>query len=485
MLASKVENNSEVALNNQKPAVNAARYLAAKVLEDVAVNNKYANLVLPGALREEQRTNRGFSFRDAAFTSELVYGTIRRQMTLDFALSKHSAKPLEDLDKSVLVSLRLGAYQILYLRVPEHAAVAETVEVARTLAGEGAAKFVNAVLRSLLREGKENIFARIDALGSGATRLSVEHSHPQWIVESYANALKARGLPEEDLEAALAANNEAAAVTLVARPGLIEPKDLAKDAETILDTTTSQGLLSEYAVIIASGDPGALPPIRDGRAAVQDEGSQFAAIVLSETPLEGSDSNWLDLCAGPGGKSALLAAIGSDRGVTVTANEINPRRARLVERSARALSNVTVVNEDGTTFSPGHSFDRVLVDSPCLGLGSLRRRPESRWRHLQTDLDDLVPLQQKLLDQGIALARSGGVIAWVTCSPHTDETIAQVERVLKSKPVELLDGAALAQTLVPVDLDLGGGGDVAAKTIQLWPHKHGTDAMFIALMRKL
>lgn len=462
----------------------AARLLAAKVLVDVEVNATFANLVLPRALREEQTSNRNFSFRDSAFAAELVYGTIRQQGFLDFALATHCSTPLATLDPAVLVCLRLGAYQLLFLRVPDHAAVGESVEVARALAGQGPARFVNGVLRSLQREGEERIEARIAAIGDDDARLAARYSHPGWIVKAFAEALEARGLDRDELPAALEANNRSPQVTLVARPGLITTSELAQEAEDVLGVHTSQGLMSEYSVILDQGDPGALPSVRSGRAGVQDEGSQFAAMLLAEAPLDGPDRRWLDLCAGPGGKSALLGALGQSRGVRVVANEVNPRRARLVERSVQALTNVEVVVGDGRRVTADVPYDRVLVDAPCLGLGSLRRRPESRWRHLSSDLDELAGLQAELLQAGISLVRPGGLVAWVTCSPHVDETLSQVDRVMAAGEVDLVDAASLAQRLTPEELQLGSGSEIASKTVQLWPHRHGTDAMFIALLRR-
>lgn len=466
-----------------KPGV-AARLIAAQTLEKVDKEGAYANLVLPRALRREQSDNPKFSFRDAALTSELVYGTVRQQALLDFVLGLHSSQPLSEIDAPVLAALRLGAYQILFMRIPEHAAVSETVNVAKITAGERPARFVNAVLRSLLREGKEEALARAENIQDPHARLATLHSHPGWLVTAFEEALAARGIPEEELGEALAANNVAAQVTLVARPGLIEPAELAEEVNDVLGQPTIQGALSPYALTMAGGDPGALPSVRSGVAAVQDEGSQFAAFLLAEAPLEGPDKKWLDLCAGPGGKSALLAAIGAERGVELVANEMNPARAQLVERSTQALSNVKVEVKDGTKFGRPGQFDRVLVDAPCLGMGSLRRRPESRWSHAPSDLDNLVPLQERLLDEGVQSAREGGLIAWVTCSPHPKETISQVDRALRKGNLELVDAVEVASSLTYDDLRLGTGGPIASKTVQLWPHRHGTDAMFIALLEK-
>lgn len=480
--------------HRESKSVDAPRLLAARALVSIDEDGQFANLLLPRMLREEQSSNPRFSPQDAAFVSELVYGTTRRQRTLDQILTPLSTKPLAELDAPVRACLRLGAYQLMYMRVPDHAAVSETVSVARELSGEGPSKTVNAVLRSLLRLGTDEALARAVDSVPRQYRVGVEQSHPHWIVDAFRESLRLRGFPEATLAEALEANNTAAQVTLAARPGLVDPQDLAEEAEDVLRVSAHQGNLAETSVILGGGDPGALPSLRSGDAGVQDEGSQFAALLLANAPLgAGSDSRWLDLCAGPGGKAALLAAVAKERGATVTANEVSPRRARLVERSAQALDNVTVTVQDGREILGEGIYDRVLVDAPCLGLGSLRRRPESRWRHSESDLDELLPLQRGLLDAGIRLARPGGVIAWVTCSPHRSETVDQVARVLESGQVTLLDVYDVAACLTPEDLRATGvipeglaptTRTVLQRSLQLWPHIHKTDAMYIALLKK-
>ncbi len=470
-----------------------ARLVAAEALLEVEEQDRFANLVLPKLLKAEQLSNPRFTAQDAAFTSELVYGTVRRRRTLDAVLAPLSKRPLDQLDPPVRVCLRLGAYQLLYMRVPDHAAVSETVSVARKLCGDGPSRTVNAVLRSLLREGSEDAIDRAVEREGGRSKLGVRHSHPDWMVDALRESLRLRGL-EDQIQSALEANNHAAQVTLAARPSLVEAADLAHEAEDILGTAAHQGNLTESAVIIAGGDPGALPSIRSGHAGVQDEGSQLAAALLAAAPVQGSpDRNWLDLCAGPGGKAALLASIGSERGATVTANELIPHRARLLERSVRALPNVEVVVADGRALKSDHLFDRTLIDAPCLGLGSLRRRPESRWRHSRSDLDDLVPLQWELLTAGVKLTRPGGVVAWVTCSPHPDETVEQVAHALEALPLRLINAHKVAELVTPFDLAPpateepvvpAGYQEIIDETVQLWPHIHGTDAMFIALFSR-
>ncbi|MFZ1381990.1 MAG: transcription antitermination factor NusB [Scrofimicrobium sp.] len=475
-------------------SVDAPRLLAARALVSIDEDAQFANLLLPKMLREEQSANPRFSPQDAAFVSELVYGTTRRQRTLDQVLTPLSTKPLDQLDAPVRACLRLGAYQLMYMRVPDHAAVSETVSVARELSGDGPSKTVNAVLRSLLRQGTDEALTKAVDSVPRQYRLGIEQSHPDWIVDAFRESLRLRGFPETTVGEALEANNTAAQVTLAARPGLVDPQDLAEEAEDVLRVSAYQGNLAETSVILSGGDPGALPSLRAGDAGVQDEGSQFAALLLAGAPLgPGPDSKWLDLCAGPGGKAALLAAVAKQRGATVTANEVSPRRARLIERSVQALDNVTVTVEDGREIEGEDLYDRVLVDAPCLGLGSLRRRPESRWRHSESDLDELLPLQRGLLDAGIRLARPGGVIAWVTCSPHRSETVDQVARVVEDGGVSLLNVYDVAAGLTLEDLrgavsvpeGLAPTPEaVLLSSLQLWPHIHKTDAMYIALLKK-
>jgi len=486
-----------------------ARRVAYQVLRQVD-DGAYANLVLPRMLREARREVSGFTSRDAAFASELVYGTLRTRGRLDWVIARHVTRPLEDLDPEVRDLLRLGAHQLLDMRVPDHAAVAATVDLAREMTTAGPAGMVNAVLRALTREGGDAIAADIDAIEDPDERLAVHHAHPRWMIEAFRDALGAHGYPSDDgeLEDLLAADNRAPLVALVARPGLMDPADLADEAQDLLHTRVAPGDVSPLAVLLESGDPAALPSVRSGRAGAQDEGSQLAALATAAAPLipapgvvGAPDRLWLDLCAGPGGKAAVLGALADGRGAHLVANEVHPHRARLIERTIRALAEdtVEVVSADGRSFGgprtpwPEGTFDRVLVDAPCTGMGSLRRRPESRWRRLESDLDELVALQSALLDRAVTLVRPGGVLAYVTCSPHRRETRDQVERLLTTGAVELLDSPAVAQTAAAGPLGVPEGAGVVTgrrgrpapgRTLQLWDHRQGTDLMFIALMRR-
>ena len=405
--------------------------------------------------------------RDAAFVTELVSGTIRRQGTYDAILAACVDRPLSKVEAKVLDALRLGAHQLLSMRVPPHAAISTTVDLVRAKVGSGAAGFSNAVLRQVTEHELEEWIGKVapDPEVSPTRYASVAYSHPQWVVEELRQAV---GWPE--LHRLLEADNEPPKVTLVARPGRAERAELPGDPTP----------WSAYGTILPGGDPGAVPAVAEGRAGVQDEGSQLVALALAAASLDGPDELWLDLCAGPGGKAALLAGLAAGRGARLVASELQPHRSRLVARNLAGADGVLgIVSADGTRppWRPG-TFDRVLVDAPCTGLGALRRRPEARWRRKPDDLVNLVLLQRSLLAAALDLTRPGGVVLYATCSPVLSETRAVVESLLETRADVGLENA---DALVPGIPDCAGP---IPGTVQLWPHRHGTDAMFLALLRK-
>lgn len=456
----------------------------------------YANLELQRILRAARLHG-----RDAAFATELAYGTLRGQGLYDAVIARGAGRPVAQIDPPVLATLRLGAHQLLGMRVPGHAAVAETVGLAREVNGAGAAGFVNAVLRRVSERTRDEWLASLLPEGTDdVDRLALTHSHPQWVVRALRSALVADGAPTgvptgatseaepardaegtdpaAAVEALLAADNEPPLVAVCARPGVAWVEDL-------VEAGADPSALSPVGVVLPGGEPGEWPAIRDGRAAVQDEGSQLLALALADVPLEGPDERWLDLCAGPGGKAGLLAALAASRGGMLVANEVSEHRARLVERSVAAVveagGDVDVRVGDGREVGAAEpvAYDRVLVDAPCSGLGSLRRRPESRWRRTPADVTALAPLQRDLLRSALDAVRVGGVVGYATCSPHLPETRAVVDDVLRGRDdVELLDAAEAMQAVALAPLHLTG------PYAQLWPHVHGTDAMFLALLRR-
>ncbi len=435
------------------------------MLAAVREHDAYANLVLPPLLRSRDITG-----RDAAFATELVSGTLRRRGSYDAVLAACSSRPLDAVDPAVLDALRLGAHQVLGMRVPAHAAVGTTVDLVRDRVGQRPAGFANAVLRTVTGHDLDSWLRRVapDPAADPVGHAAVVHSHPRWVVEALGAALG------EDPETLLAADNMAPKVTLVALPGRAEVAELGGRPSA----------MSPYAATLEGGDPREVPAVAQGRARVQDEGSQLVAEALAQATLEGRDARWLDLCAGPGGKAALLAALATERGGRLLAVERQPHRAALVASATAAVREglVGVLVADGTrpAWRDG-DVDRVLVDAPCSGLGALRRRPESRWRRRPEDLEALVPLQRALLDTALDSVRPGGVVAYVTCSPVLAETAEVVAATLEARAdADLEDAAPLFRgvpDLRPERMRLPG-------TVQLWPHLHGTDAMFFALLRR-
>jgi len=442
-----------------------ARRAAFEVLKAVRVKDAYTNLVLPHQLGKYRLTG-----RDAAFATELASGTIRQQGTYDAILAACTDRPLSSTQAKVLDLLRLGCHQLLSMRVPPHAAISTTVDLVRSESGPGASGFANAVLRRVSAHDLDDWMTRLDA--DRATRFS----HPPWVVDAFTDALAAVGAPHE-LDALLAADNAPPAVTLVARPGRSTPAELGGEPTPY----------SPFGVRSAGGSPADVGAVAEGRAGVQDEGSQLVAHALAAAPLEGDDARWLDLCAGPGGKAALLAALAASRGARLVAGEVQPHRAELVRRALAGADGVEeVVVADGTAppWEPG-SFDRVLVDAPCTGLGALRRRPEARWRRRPEDLRDLVPLQRALLDSALDLVRPGGVVVYATCSPVAAETRDVLGSVLVARDdVTLGDAEALMTADAGLRADVPDCQGPLTGTVQLWPQRHRTDAMFVALLRK-
>jgi 16S rRNA (cytosine967-C5)-methyltransferase len=445
-----------------RPGLDPARLAALEVLKAVRVDGAYTNLVLPSVLRQH-----GLTGRDAAFVTELVSGTIRRRGTYDAILAACVDRPLSKVEAKVLDALRLGTHQLLSMRVPSHAAISTTVDLVRAKVSSGAGGFANAVLRQVARQELPEWIDRVapDPRVAPTRFASIAYSHPRWIVDELRSAVG----PEELFDL-LAADNEPPRVTLVARPGRSTREELPGESTAY----------SPYGVVLEGGDPGQVPAVAEGRAGVQDEGSQLVAVALAAAHVDGPDQCWLDLCAGPGGKAALLAALAAQRGASLVAAERQEHRAGLVRRALRgADGTLGVVTSDGTAppFAPG-TFDRVLVDAPCTGLGALRRRPEARWRRRADDLLGLVLLQRRLLSQAVELARPGGVVLYATCSPVLSETRGVVTSVLEGRDdVRLEDATALLPGVPGIAGPLEG-------TAQLWPHRHGTDAMFLALLRR-
>jgi len=448
--------------------------------------------MLPALLAE-----RGITGRDAALATELTYGTLRSRGTYDAILAACSDRDLAVIDGPVLEVLRLGAHQLLATRIQPHAAVATSVDLARYAAGPRPAGFVNAVLRRVARADLQAWLQRVapsreqDLVG----HLAIRYSHPRWVVTALREALGegggggggggggegvrgVEGTQREgalaETEAALAADGAPPATTLCAVPGLADTAELVAAGGV-------PGRWSPYAAYLMAGDPAAVAAVAQRRAAVQDEASQLAAVALARAEITGTDSRWLDMCAGPGGKARLLAGLARSRDARLLATDLRFHRALLVKNAVRASGTAGVAVADGA--APGWrlaAFDRVLADVPCSGLGALRRRPDARWRRSPEDVAELAVLQERLLTVALDSARPGGIVAYVTCSPHLSETRDVVASVLASRrDVLLLDAPAVLSEVPGLRCPEPHG-----RYAQFWPHRHGTDAIFLALLRR-
>lgn len=447
----------------------SSRTVALELLFAVEFDDAYANLLLPKLLTASRLDE-----RDAALAQELSFGSLRWQLFYDRVIEECAKRYADEIDLKALIVLRLGVHQLLGMRTPAHAALDETVELAKQFVSRGAAGFVNGVLRRVSERTRDEwLSVVLQGLENPAERLAVEFSHPIWVVKALQQALALDGR-ESELQDLLLADNIAPLVSLVALPGLAKKSDF-EDLPV--------GPASPIGAQLDSGDPNNLVAFREGRIRVQDQGSQLAALALVEAKAISTGEKWLDLCAGPGGKAALLAAEARVNSAQLTCNEIAPHRAKLVKQALDVVDRkIQVTVEDGRTYANNHQaeFDRILLDAPCTGLGALRRRPESRWRKAQADVAELSHLQEQLLQSAWDCLKPGGVLAYVTCSPHLAETNAIVDWAKKKLTgLELLDANSVLAGLNP-NLHLNRN----RKTAQLWPHIHQTDAMFIALLTK-
>jgi len=432
-------------MSNKPRRIDNPRLLAFEVLAEVELQGAYSNLLLPKALTESSLDD-----KDRAFATELVYGTLRMQGRHDHFISAASDRSIEQIDPKALIVLRLGTHQLKQMRVPSHAAIYESVELAKKVVGKSTASFVNAILRKI----DSLDFEQLSKPTQEYSRLALEYSHPEWIVSSYFDSLK----NSSEVISLLQANNNPAKPTLIAWPGLATQGEL-QEAGALAIATSSVATTFD-------GNPGDIAAIRERRAGVQDLGSQL--VVEKFYDQFKPNLRWLDLCAGPGGKAAYLSALLKRDGGFLLANEISNERAKLVSQ---------VIHHGEVNVSDGRSmpdelgkFDRILLDAPCTGIGALRRRPEVRWRRSLQDLKNLTALQSELLESATRLLSPGGIIAYVTCSSHQAETKFQIRSFLKQHS---------NFTRIPVNdhrADIDGD-------LQLWPHRDGTDAMFLSLLR--
>ena len=439
-----------------KPRPDAPRLLAFDIISEVNRRGGYSNLLLPQALADSS-----FDERDRGFTTELVYGTIRMQGLYDYIFSQISDRPWNEVDPEIVDLARMGAHQIFSMRTPPHAAVSATVDVARKKLGESKGSFINALMRKATSKELTQWLEPLQSETDVIKRMSIEYSHPEWIISAYFDLLKDEALVRDEL----ISNNTPAKPTLVSWPG-------ASTQEELIALGAKPTRYSRFGAFHEE-PPASLEVIRHRRAGVQDEGSQLVAQIFADATKTAKRT--LDLCAGPGGKAALLSHICDVSGRDFVANEVSEPRAALVKK---VIGRFPVIVGDARAIADsGQSFDAVLADVPCTGLGALRRRPEVRWRRTLKDLAPLLQLQSEIVEGALAVLEPCGVFGFATCSPHYAETTAQVQSILKKHgDLELIDISAY----LPAGLESCTRGGA----LSLWGHLHNTDSMFLALFQR-
>ena len=417
----------------------------------------YINLLLPKTLARQNVAD-----SERGLIQELSYGALRWQLQYDGVIYHFTMG--KELSQQIRGVLQLGLHQLFRMRVPTHAAINETVNLAKRIEPR-AAGLVNAVLRNAERDGLDRLLVQLTAGLSESKRLEILHSHPAWVIDSLRESLRLDGR-ESELVELLTANNETPETFLAAS----DDEALAALAE--------QGLqVSAQSPIGFQVDGNPEPYLSLGNIRVQDLGSQLVALVAAE--LAALAGRTLDMCSGPGGKSAILQGRIRAAGGDLDCMEPQEHRAELVRQALGTDPIGTVIVAPGQQ-ADQNSYDTILLDAPCSGLGSVRRKPESRHRKKQSQLASLSSVQRELLEASHAALKSGGVLVYATCSPLIEETITPVQDALAKHPdLELVDLKPIMKAISPA-LHL----NESRKTIQLWTQLHGTDAMFMAALRK-
>lgn len=454
--------------NKGKTAPASARVIALDILVKVEQQGAYSNLLLNSSLQKS-----ALSREDAGLVTELVYGTISRMNTLDFVLEEFVSKGIAKLQPWVRNLLRLSLYQIMYLdRIPSHAAVNEAVNIAKKKGHQGISGMVNGVLRSVLRAGELPVMP--DGL-SPAKRISIQYSHPLWLVKRW---IAKYGV--ETAEAICVANNEPPAVSVRVNTTMIS-------REALLSQMTEQGLqasaseVSPYGIVVKGGGNLALSSwYRDGYLSVQDESSMLVAEAVAPEP----GMRVLDCCAAPGGKTAHMGELMKDEG-SILANDLHPHKAKLISDQAARLGLDIVVTGSADALELEHtlehaSFDRILLDAPCSGLGVIRRKPDLKWRKQPEDIASVASLQGQLLQSVSKLLKPGGVLVYSTCTTEQTENSEVVAAFLQQNPdfTSITFASPLWDRLVGTALAEGEG-------IQLLPHHYGSDGFYISKLQRV
>jgi len=440
------------------------RDLAYQIIHRVNFQGAFLNLLIRSSLDESKMPE-----RDRGLVTELCYGVARLRNRLDFAIAHFSSRPLDQIDPALLDLLRLGVFQLLETRVSAHAAVNETVNLAQKYTNPGAAKMANAVLRACANSPESIPWPGREDM---VQYLSVVLSYPEWMA-----AYLIRNFGEETAERICAAGNDRA-------PLCMRVNTLKGSREEMEEWLSSQRIAFRRSSFVPDGLANIDAPVgklkrllRDGLAIFQDESSMLVPYMLD--PRRGQLI--IDACAAPGGKATHLAQLTEDR-ARILAVDLNRQRLKAMGGSIKRLGVKSVKSRQGDSTRlasvAGQQADGILVDAPCSGLGTLRRRPELKWRRVEGDLAELAELQSKLLEGATPVLANGGLLVYSACTISREETVEVVDAFLGRHPEFQAERAAEHCPLgCPADAEVGDH-------LQLMTHLHNTDGMFMARLRK-
>lgn len=453
----------------------SARDTALHVLTEVEQEGAYSNLLLNSALQKS-----GLTGAEAGLATELVYGTISRKNTIDYYLDQFVAKGVAKLQPWVRNLLRLSFYQIYYLdRIPPHAAVNEAVNIAKRRGHQGISGMVNGVLRNVLRR-KEELELPKDM--SSAHRMALEHSHPEWLVSRW---IEQYG--EETAEAICRANNESPPVSVRVNGTRISRDELMHRMEEQGLKVAASRVSPDGIIVLSGGNMALTAWYREGLLSIQDESSMLVAEAVG--PKAGMTV--LDCCAAPGGKTCHMAERMQGDG-QVIANDIHPHKVKLIEDQAARLQLDNVQAQSGDAleldkrFAP-ESFDRILLDAPCSGLGVIRRKPDLKWVKTPEDISEITKIQRGLLDRASVLLKPGGVLVYSTCTIEPSENEEMVKQFLDRHPEFEL--APKLPELQRFSQEVSRESDETEKNVetiglQILPQHYHSDGFYIARLMK-
>jgi 16S rRNA (cytosine967-C5)-methyltransferase len=435
------------------------RDAALSILMEINQNQAYSNLLLNRTIKKYD-----IDPKDRGLLTELTYGTLQHRLTLDYYLESFVKGKL---DPWVRELLRLSIYQIVYLtKIPPHAVVHEAVEIAKRRGHKGIASTVNGILRTVLRKGVRPI----EDIEDDIERMSVETSHPAWLIERWV-----KQFGKEEALAMAHENNHPARMTA-------RVNSLKSTVDEVLNALAKEGIEASKGEVIpgsiqtSSGSLANTKAFAEGSLTIQDESSMLPVIALDVKP----DMKVLDMCAAPGGKTTFIAEKMNDKG-EIYAHDLHEHKVSLIESNAKRLGIQSITTKSGdsreleSVYGPA-SFDRILVDAPCSGLGVIRRKPEIKYNKTEQDLASLTEIQEQLLDTAYRLIKDDGIIVYSTCTIEYDENEGMVRRFLKKYPdVEMapLDALANNNSLAVND-----------NMLQVLPQHFGSDGFFVAAFRK-